>query len=145
MRRGDPSKLLQDSAIIESVTSYRLQLFQQGILRGSLFGRFGHMEVQRVSVPQSIQTQHKGYVILQQTGVWRGRRDNRSNQLLNTLLLKILQTILNNYKICFYIHINLMLKCGLWMHEYVRGLCETAERYLCGLNCPPASVWCPGS
>lgn len=31
-----------------------------------------------------------------------GRRDNRSNQLLNTLLLKILQTILNNYKICFY-------------------------------------------
>lgn len=31
-----------------------------------------------------------------------GRRDNRCNQLLNTLLLKILQTTFNNYKICFY-------------------------------------------
>ena len=53
--------------------SYHLQLLEQRILWRSLFGRFGHMEVQRVSVPQSVQTQHKGYVVLQQTGVYKER------------------------------------------------------------------------
>lgn len=34
------------------------------------------MEVQRVSVPQSVQTQHEGYVVLQQTGVY-GEREGK--------------------------------------------------------------------
>lgn len=34
------------------------------------------MEVQRVAVPQSVQTQYKGYVVLQQTGVYQGRKGN---------------------------------------------------------------------
>lgn len=54
---------------IEPRCTYHLQLLEQRILRSSLFRRFGHMEVQRVSVPQSVQTQHEGYVVLQQTGV----------------------------------------------------------------------------
>lgn len=56
--------------------SYHLQLLEQRILWRSLFGRFGHVEVQRVSVPQSVQTQHEGYVVLQQTGVY-GEREGK--------------------------------------------------------------------
>lgn len=51
------------------LNSYSLQFFEQRVLRGSLFWRFGHMKVERVAVPQSVQTQHKRYVVLQQTGV----------------------------------------------------------------------------
>lgn len=60
--------------------SYHLQLFEQSILRSSLLRRLGHMEVKSVSIPQSVQTQHKGDVVLQETGVyeerggWTGRR-----------------------------------------------------------------------
>lgn len=32
------------------------------------------MEVQRVSVPQSVQTQHKGYIVLEQTRVCGERK-----------------------------------------------------------------------
>lgn len=38
------------------------------------------MEVQRVSVPQSVQTQYKGYVVLQQTGVY-GERDRQQGEV----------------------------------------------------------------
>lgn len=40
------------------------------------------MEVQRVSVPQSVQTQYKGYVVLQQTGVY-GERDRQQGEVEN--------------------------------------------------------------
>lgn len=43
---------------------YRLQLFEQRMLRSSFFRRFGHVEVQGVSVADRVQTQHEGDIVL---------------------------------------------------------------------------------
>lgn len=59
--------------------SYGLQLFEQGVLRAALFGRLGHVEVKVVAVTQSVQTQNKRHVVLEQTGIWT----TRSNQIFS--------------------------------------------------------------
>lgn len=44
------------------------------------------MEMQRVSVSQSVQTQDKGHVVLQQTGVWRQQKKKRIGKKKNELM-----------------------------------------------------------
>lgn len=65
-----------DILYIKSWGSYHFQLFKKRILRSSLFWRFGHVKVQRVPIPHSVQTQHKSNIVLQQTGVWKGEYNN---------------------------------------------------------------------
>lgn len=61
-----------DILYIKFWRSYHFQLFEKRILRSSLFWWFGHVKVQRVPIPHSVQTQHKSNIVLQQTGVWKG-------------------------------------------------------------------------
>lgn len=67
--RGANGELFRIHFQITRGQSYGLQLFEQGVLRAALFRRLGHVEVKVVAVTQSVQTQNKRHVVLEQTGI----------------------------------------------------------------------------
>ena len=100
------------------------------------------MEVHRVSVPQSVQTQHEGHVVLQQTGVWCPTEGEvqQWRELVN-ICCEDVHTTCSNTEIS---------KHRAYKETKLRtttiSFCvRDAGRYLCGPSSPPANVWCPGN